>query len=75
MIPKNIRSRDMVGMEVRTTRSIKNGAGICIPKGKVVKIIGFGRDFTIKTERCPHCGLWAHISRITRADVELLSED
>lgn len=62
-------------MEVRTTRDLKNGAGICIPKGKVVKIVGFGRSFTIKTEKCLHCGLWAYISGITRADVELLSED
>lgn len=32
MIPKNMRSKDMVGMDVRTTRAIKNGAGIVVPK-------------------------------------------
>ena len=37
MIPKSFRSRDMVGMEVRTVREIKNGAGIVVPKGKTVK--------------------------------------
>ena len=43
MIPKNIRSRDMVGMDVRTTREIRNGAGIVVPKGKTVRIASFGR--------------------------------
>ncbi len=74
MIPKSLRSRDMVGMEVRTVRGIKNGAGIVVPKGKVVKIVSFGRAFTVKTEECPHCGLSAYISGITRADVELVGD-
>ncbi len=74
MIPKSFRSRDMVGMEVRTVREIKNGAGIVVPKGKTVKITGFGRAFTIKTGECPHCGLSAYISGITRADVELVGD-
>lgn len=75
MIPKNIRSKDMVGMEVKTTRAIKNGAGIVVPKGKIVKIASFGRAFTIRTEDCPHCGLSAYISGVTRDEVELISEN
>ncbi len=75
MIPKNIKSKDMVGMNVRTTRDMKNGAGIVVQKGTTVKISGFGRCFTIKTEKCPCCGLSAYISGITRDDVELLEED
>lgn len=74
MIPKNMKSRDMVGMNVRTTRAIKNGAGIVVPKGKVVKIVSFGRAFTIRTEECPHCGLSAYISGVTRDEVELVEE-
>ncbi len=74
MIPKNIRSRDMVGMDVRTTREIRNGAGIVVPKGKTVRIASFGRAFTIKTEECPHCGLSAYISGVTRDAVELLKK-
>ncbi len=72
MIPKSMKSKDMVGMEVRTTRAIRNGAGIVVPKGKVVMIDSFGRAFTIKTEECPHCRLSAYISGVTRDDVELI---
>lgn len=72
MIPKNMRSKDMVGMEVRTTRTIMNGRGIVVPKGKVVKIVSLGRAFNIKTEQCPHCGLSALICGVVRDDVELM---
>lgn len=72
MIPKRMRSKDMVGMDVRTTRAIRNGAGIVVPKGKIVRIVGLGRAFTIKTEECPHCGLSAYIIGVTRDDVELI---
>lgn len=75
MIPKNIKSKDMVGMNVRTTRTIRNGAGIVVPQGTVVKICSFGRAFTIKTEECPHCGLSACIRGVTRDEVELLEVD
>lgn len=74
MIPKNMKSSDMVGMEVRTSRELQNRAGICVPKGTAVRISGFGRCFSIKTEKCPHCGLSAYISGVTREDVELISE-
>ena len=70
-----MKSRDVVGMEVKTTRAIKNGAGIAVPKGKIVKIASFGRAFTIRTENCPHCGLSAYISGVTRDEVELISEN
>ena len=72
MIPKNIRCRDMVGKDVRTTKEIRNGAGIVVPRGKIVKIVSFGRTFAIKTEKCPHCGLSAYITGVTRDCVELL---
>lgn len=75
MIPKNLKSRDMVGMEVRTVRTIKNRAGIVVPKGKIVKITRYGRAFTIETKECPHCGLSAYISGVTRDMVELIPED
>ena len=71
MVPKSMKSKDMVGMEVKTTREIRNGAGICIPKGAAVKIVGFGRCFSIMTEKCPHCGLSAYVRGVTRDDVEL----
>lgn len=71
MIPQSMKSKDMVGMEVRTTREIRNGSGICVPRGTVVKIIGFGRCFSVITGKCPHCGLYTYISGITRDDVEL----
>lgn len=74
MIPRGVRSRDMVGMEVRTTREIRNGEGICVPRGAVVKIADFGRCFSIRTEACPSCGLSAYIRGITRDDVELIEE-
>lgn len=73
MISKSMRSKDMVGMDVRMTRAIKNGAGIVVPKGKIVRISSFGRAFTIKTEECPHCGLSAYISGVTRDDVEFIN--
>lgn len=75
MIPRNMKSRDMVGMEVKTAREIKNRAGTVVPKGKRVKIASFGREFTIRTEKCPHCGLSACMSGVTRNDVELISEN
>ena len=75
MIPKKLKSKDMIGMEVKTTREIRNRAGIVVPEGKIVKITGFGRDFTVETEKCPHCGLLAYISGVTRDDVELIYDD
>ncbi len=75
MIPRNMKSRDMVGMEVRTAREIMNGAGIVVPKGTKVKIEGFGRAFAIETERCPYCSLSAYITGVTRDEVELIPEN
>lgn len=75
MIPKKLKSKDMVGMEVKTTREVRNRAGIVVPEGKIVRIAGFGRAFTIETEKCPHCGLSAYISGVTRDDVELIYGD
>lgn len=74
MIPKKLKSRDMVGMKVKTTRTIRNRAGACVPVGTVVKIANFGRCFDISTEKCPHCGLSAYIGGITREDVELIDD-
>lgn len=75
MIPRNMKSRDMVGMEVRTAREIMNGAGIVVPKGTKVKIAGLGRAFNIETERCPYCSLSAYITGVTRDEVELIPEN
>lgn len=72
MIPKNMKSKDMVGMDVRTTKAIKNGAGIVVAKGKFVRIASFGRAFTFKTEECPHCWLSSYIIGVTRDEVELI---
>lgn len=74
MIPNTLKSRDMVGMYVKTTRTLMNGAGIVIPKGTVVKIVDFGRVFSIQTSKCPHCGLSAYIRGVTRSQVELIEE-
>lgn len=75
MIPRGVRSKDMIGMKVRTTREIRNKAGICIPKGTIVKIVGFGRCFSIETKKCTKCGLSAYIRNITRNDVEFIEID
>lgn len=74
MIPKGVRSKDMIGMEVRTTRAIGNGAGFCIPEGTIVKIVSLGKGFTVKTENCPHCGVSVEIRGVTRNEVELISK-
>lgn len=75
MIPRGVRSRDIVGMKVKTTRTIKNGTGMIVPKGTVMKITASGkRGFNVTTEACPHCGLSAHIRGVTRDEVELVTE-
>lgn len=74
MLPNNVKSKDMVGKWVKTAHAIKNGAGICIPKGAAVKIVSMGRSFTIRSRECPRCGLSAMISNVTRNDVELLKD-
>lgn len=72
MLPNNIKSRDMVGMHVKLCRNVMNGAGIVVPKGTVVEITSVARGFSIKTDPCPCCGLYARIRGITRAEVELV---
>lgn len=75
MIPKKLKSRDMIGMKVKTTRMLRNRAGACVPSGTIVNIANFGRCFDISTEKCPHCGLSAYISGVTREDVELILDE
>lgn len=72
MIPNNVRSADLKGKQLRTTKDILNGAGIVIPKGTIVTVSKVSRGFTIKTEPCEHCGLYAIVRGVTRSEVELL---
>lgn len=75
MLPKNVRCADMVGKFVTLDRGVRNGGGCCISAGTRVKITGFGRSFSIKTEVCSVCGQSAYVSGITRDMVSLCEQE
>lgn len=73
MISRRYKADELVGKKCRPIHSIKNGAGMVITPDTVCTIVSAHYGVEIKTEKCPHCGMYASISRIPREDLELLS--
>lgn len=73
MIDKKYRGRDLIGQTCRPTVSFHNGGGAGVSPKTLCTIedVVPGHGFTIKTEKCPHCGQYAFITRVSRCDLEL----
>lgn len=71
MIPKNVKAVDCVGKYATTDKDIRNKAGHCISAGSLVKIVEFGRAFSIETEKCPLCGQYAYIRGVKKCELTL----
>ena len=77
MIDSKIKGADLVGRKCRPVHSIRNGGGHGITRTTIctIKAVVRGHGFTVETEPCPHCGQYTRISRIARADLELIEEE
>lgn len=74
MIPNEIKSRDLIGVTVRTTVALKTGGGILVPKGTVCDMRSVARGFTLTTEPCKTYGLSLYMTGVTRDEVELIPD-
>ena len=76
MIDKKLKGKDLIGQTCRPTISFHNGNGNGVSYNTLctIKDVVRGHGFTIETQKCPHCGQYAHISRISRCDLELVNE-
>ncbi len=76
MIPKKYTAALLEGRYATTERRMRNGAGEGISAGAIVRIrrVVRGKGLEIETEKCPHCGQFAVISRVSREDLTLLPE-
>ena len=74
MIDPRLKGSDLIGRKCRPVRSIRNGSGQGITSDTICTIAAVvrGHGFTIQTEKCPHCGQYAYITRVARNDLELL---
>lgn len=59
------------GVKLRTKRELSNG-NMVIPRGTVVEVDGKCGGFSLRTERCPCCGVRIRISRVPPNDVEVV---
>lgn len=77
MIPIKYKGSDLIGRKCRPMYAFGNGAGNGITPNTVCTIVDVvrGKGFVIETEKCPHCGQYARISRIPRRDLELIEEE
>ena len=76
MISKRIKGEDLVGRLCRPVRKIKNGLGATVTQDTLctIKAVTRGSGITIQTEKCPHCGQQAYITRVGRDELELVEE-
>jgi hypothetical protein len=74
MIDPKIKGEQLIGRKCRTVRSIRNGGGDGVTPKTVCTIVAVvrGHGFTIKTDPCSCCGQYAWITRVPRADLELI---
>lgn len=74
MIDPRLKGSDLIGRKCRPVHSIRNGGGQGITSDTICTIVAVtrGHGFTIQTEKCPHCGQYAYITRVARNDLELL---
>ena len=73
MIDRKYRREDLIGKKCQPIRSIKNGGGDGITTDTIctIKDVVRGHGFTIQTDKCPHCGQYAYITRVNRQDLRL----
>lgn len=74
MINKKYKGAELKGKKVKVDRDIRNGGGQGISVGSTVTIVNVvrGKGFTVKTEKCPHCGQYAYITGVSREILTLL---
>ena len=74
MIPKSYTGEMLMGKKVRIDREICNRAGAGITPGSIATIMRVvrGKGLAIKTEKCPHCAMFAYITGVSRNDVTLI---
>lgn len=74
MIPKKYSGDELKNKFCRPVRKIRNGGGAAISPETICRIVNVvrGHGFTIETEKCPRCGQFAYISRVSRDDLELV---
>ena len=73
MIDKKINGKDLIGKKCRPVFPLRNGGGAGVSTETICEIVDVvrGHGFTIKTEKCKHCGMYAYISGVKRAEIEL----
>lgn len=76
MIPKRYTGKTLEGRKVRIDREMRNGAGAGITPGIVATIVRVvrGRGLVIKTDTCPHCGMYAYITGVPREYLTLIEQ-
>lgn len=74
MIPKKYTGKMLKGRKARCLTDIANHGGCGVSEGTVVTILNVvrGKGLYIKTEKCPHCGLYAYITGVKPEDLGLL---
>lgn len=71
MIDYRRTERELKGLRARTTRELSNGWAT-IAAGTLVTITGKRSGLTIRTERCPHCSVAVHMTKVRPEDLELV---
>ena len=72
MISRKYKAYELIGKKCRPVHSLKNGAGMVITTDTICTIRSAHYGVEIATEKCPHCGMYAIISRISREELELV---
>ena len=77
MIPKSFTGKMLEGRKVKINHEIQNRAGAGITPGSTATIMRVvrGKGLAIKTEKCPHCGMFAYITGVSRNAVTLIDEE
>lgn len=77
MIDRKFSGKDLIGRKCRPVRPFHNGGGEGVSPDTICTVVNVirGHGFTIKTEKCQHCGQYAYISRVSRNDLELVEAE
>ena len=75
MIPKTIRSQDIVGRMVRLEHDITRLDGLFLPRGTLVKIVSARFGLEGVTQKCPACGCSHRVKNIRRRSITLVGEE
>lgn len=75
MISKKFKSYELVGRKCKPVRQIKNGCGEVISPETICTIKDASYGIDIQTNKCPHCGQSAYITRLHREDLTLIEDE